>query len=83
MPEFDWDAAGGYGPANQYDAATGERLGSRWGQNGWEHRGEAKPFCNETAESCVADCHCGDGACEAARGEAELKPRSQLRPQPQ
>ena len=73
-PEFEFDTADGYAPANQYDKATGERLRTSWGENGWERRGEVKPFCNETAENCVADCHCGDGTCEAARGEGVLKP---------
>ena len=64
-----------YVPANQYDAITGEQLlraGWSMGERGWDLRGEVRPFCNETAESCVADCHCGDGACEAARGESVL-----------
>ena len=82
MPEFEFDTADGYAPANQYDKATGERLRSSWGENGWERRGEVKPFCNETAENCVADCHCGDGTCEAARGEGVLKPQPQPQPQP-
>ena len=79
LPEFDNDHQS-YGPANQYDAVTGHRLWDRWR---WESQGEMKPFCNETAENCIADCHCGDGVCEASRGEGVLKPRSRSQPQSQ
>ena len=81
-PEFEFDAIEWYGPANQFDAATGERLRKASGENGWERRGEVKPFCNETAATCPEDCHCGDGACEAARGEGVLKPHPNPNPSP-
>ena len=76
LPEFDHDPEW-YGPANQYDPVTGDLLLKPWE---WS-RGEVKPFCNETAENCIADCHCGDGVCEASRGEGVLKPRSRSQPQ--